>query len=38
MFIYSPYWLINKTGLHVDYRVSKIVHVSATITDTEIVY
>ncbi|XP_068698299.1 intermembrane lipid transfer protein VPS13C-like isoform X1 [Montipora foliosa] len=23
MFIYSPYWLINKTGLHVEYRVSK---------------
>ncbi|KAL9969256.1 hypothetical protein ACROYT_G021452 [Oculina patagonica] len=23
LFIYSPYWLINKTGLHVEYRVSK---------------
>jgi len=22
LFIYSPYWLINKTGLHVEYRVS----------------
>ena len=25
MLIYSPYWLINKTGLHVEYRVSEIV-------------
>jgi len=23
LFIYSPYWLINKTGLHVEYRVSR---------------
>ena len=23
MFIYSPYWFINKTGLHVEYKVSE---------------